>query len=348
MNDEIRHQGLDDKRLVSIVIPTYNEATAIENTIRTVNTTLEGSGISHEMIVVDDGSRDGTYQILQNLANEFKCLKAIRFSRNFGKEAALLAGLKAAAGDAVITMDGDLQHPAETIPLLVEKWRQGYKVVHAVKESRNYDSAFARWRANLFNRIFKSLGGIDLKDSSDFILMDRTAKDVIINNLPERMRFYRGLVHWIGFDQATIHFKVAERWDKGQSKWSLIMLFNLATTALVSFSSVPLRIITGLGVGVLLVGITVGMDALISWYLGKSISGFATTIGTLLIIGSFIMISLGIIGEYLAKIYEEIKARPTSVIEDSFGIHIHSENNLGQQGTCAEAPLSEQETAKII
>lgn len=340
MKYDLPSKNISDEWLVSIVIPVYNEVSAIENTIRVVNAALKKAGITHEMIVIDDGSSDSTYKVLQSLSQQFHSLKAIRFSRNFGKEAALLAGLKAADGDAVVTMDGDLQHPPATIPVLVEKWRQGYKVVHAVKESRNYDSRFVRWRASLFNWIFNMLGGMDLKDSSDFILMDRVAKDVIVNSLPERMRFYRGLAHWIGFDQAIVYFKVAERRDEGQSKWSLVMLFNLATTALVSFSGTPLRIITVLGLLVLLLGLVVGIEALISWYSGTAISGFATTIGTMLIIGSFIMISLGIIGEYLARIYEELKARPTCVIQDSFGFDLHPTEKLSEQDRCAKMPTS--------
>jgi glycosyltransferase involved in cell wall biosynthesis len=339
MKDVRSNSTFDQEKFISIIIPAYNEASAIKNTIKHVNAILMNAGILHEIIVVDDGSSDGTYQILFNLSKEVHCLKAIRFSRNFGKESALLAGLKSAQGDAIVTMDGDLQHPAETIPLLVEKWRKGYKVVHAVKESRKHDSRLVKWRANLFNSIFKALGGINLKDSSDFILMDRRAKDVIIHSMPERMRFYRGLVHWIGFDQAVVYFKVAERWDKAQSKWSLVMLFSLATTALVSFSSMPLRIITGLGLLSLLIGLAVGVDALISWYLGKSISGFATTIGTLLIIGSFVMISLGIIGEYLAKIYDELKARPTSIVADSFGFDLMAQDTNERKDKQPTAPL---------
>lgn len=338
MKNDIPDQIISDERLVSIVIPVYNEASAIENTLKEVNTALSKAGIMHEMIVIDDGSSDDTYNVLQSLSQQLNGLKAIRFSRNFGKEAALLAGLKAADGDAVVTMDGDLQHPPATIPALVEKWRQGYKVVHAVKESRDCDSWFVKWRASLFNGIFNMLGGMNLKNSSDFILMDRVAKDIIVNYLPERMRFYRGLSHWIGFEQAIVHFKVAERKYEGQSKWSPVMLFNLAITALVSFSGTPLRIITGLGLLVLFLGLVVGIDALISWYSGTAISGFATIVGTLLIIGSFIMISLGIIGEYLARIYEELKARPICVIQDSFGFNLQPEEKVSEQNRCKKRP----------
>lgn len=307
------------KSMISVIIPAYNEAKGIENTIRTVSEELEKIDITYETIVIDDGSIDDTYEILWHLSREFPSLKAIRFSRNFGKEAALLAGLKASRGDAIVTMDSDLQHPPGTIPLLIEKWRQGHKVVHAIKVKRDYDNIFVKLRALLFNHLFVLLGGIDLKNSSDFILLDRVAKDVLTKNFREKMRFYRGLSHWIGFKQTTVSFDVAQRWDKGKSRWSLISLYNLAANSLVAFTNLPLRIITILGFATLLIGLVIGVDALISYLLGKAVSGFATTIGVELIIGSFIMISLGIIGEYLAKIYEEVKARPTSLIEDSFG-----------------------------
>jgi polyisoprenyl-phosphate glycosyltransferase len=308
------------KPTISIVIPAYNEAEGIENTVRVVHDELSRAGTVHELIVVDDGSPDGTYETLQRLSQKFPTLKAIRLSRNFGKEAALLAGLKGSSGDAVITMDADLQHPPAVVPQLIQKWQEGYKIVHAVKATRGSESRLAKWRASAFNFIFEKLGGISLKHSSDFILMDREARNVMIRCLPERMRFYRGLAHWMGFKQTIVSFDVADRWDKGKSRWSMMSLVNLATTALVSFTSTPLRIVTVLGFVTLAIGLIIGLEALVSWLLGRSVSGFATTIGTLLIIGSFIMISLGIIGEYIAKIYEEIKGRPTCIVECSFGL----------------------------
>lgn len=319
--------------LISIVVPVFNESAVILNCIREVSAVMERTGKAYEIIVVDDGSSDTTYRELQGVSQQYESLKALRFSRNFGKESALIAGLCAATGDATITMDADLQHPPETIPFLLGKWVEGFKVVRAVKETRDHDSFLLKWRATLFNYVFKKIGGIDLKNSSDFILLDREAKDVIVHKLKERKRFYRGLVHWIGFEQAVVYFNVAERWDKGQSKWSMPMLINLATTALVSFSSLPLRIITGLGVGVFLIGFVVGFDALLSWYLGKAVSGFTTIIGLLLIIGSFIMISLGIIGEYLSKIYDELKFRPTYLVADSIGFDRLRDNGNDNSGS---------------
>lgn len=320
MKNNIESKCLIGKKpFISIIIPAYNESVGIKNTVREIHKVMENAETEYEMIIVDDGSSDNTYETIQDFSQNFPTLRAIRFSRNFGKEAALLAGLKASSGHAVITMDADLQHPPATIPQLIEKWKQGFKIVHAVKASRGSHSYFTRVRASAFNYMFEKFAGINLRESSDFILMDQSARDIMIGCLPERMRFYRGLAHWIGFSQTVVYFNVAERWDKTKSRWSVTSLFNLATMALVSFTSAPLRIITFLGILTLLIGLVIGTDALISWLIGRSISGFATTIGTFLIIGSSIMISLGIIGEYIAKIYEEIKGRPTCIIESSFG-----------------------------
>jgi glycosyltransferase involved in cell wall biosynthesis len=232
------------KPTISIVIPAYNESIGVENTIREIHNVMADAGITYEIIVIDDGSSDNTYKTLQGLSHKFETLKAIHFSRNFGKEAALLAGMKASTGDAVITMDSDLQHPPAIIPQLIEKWRQGYKVVHAVKSNRLYDSRFVKWRAGLFNWIFEKFGGISLRNSSDFILLDHEVRDIMIHCLAERMRFYRGLARWIGFRQDIVYFNVAERWDKTKGRFSITSLFNIATTAMVSFTTVPLRIIT--------------------------------------------------------------------------------------------------------
>jgi hypothetical protein len=202
---------------------------------------------------------------------------------------------------------------------MIEAWKQGAKVVDGVKRSRAADGALTRLRAKIFNATLSRLGGINMENSSDFKLLDRVAVHAITRALPERQRFYRGLADWLGYQHASIPFDVEER-AKGQGKWSLLGLVGLATTAIVTFTSAPLRIVTGLGIATLLFGLFVAGDALISWFQGRAVSGFVTTIITLLIIGSFIMISLGIIGEYIAKIYDEIKRRPSYLIESTVGI----------------------------
>jgi len=308
----------DGNTLLSIVIPAHNEALGIADAIDVIAGVLDQCAIRYELIVVDDGSRDATFAKVQELCQERPVLRGLHFSRNFGKEAALLAGLEAAKGDAVITMDADLQHPPALIPQMIEKWREGAKVVHAVKEDRSHDSAFARLRAGIFNGILTRLSGIDVRNSSDFKLLDRTAVDVIVRQLPERRRFYRGLADWVGFEQASIPFAVEQR-TAGEGKWSFMALVDLATTAIISFTSAPLRIVTILGSITLVFAFLVAVEALWSWLQGEAVSGFATIIMTVLLLGSFIMISLGIVGEYIAKIYEEIKARPSYIVDSACG-----------------------------
>ena len=304
--------------LVSVAIPAYNEAANLRTIVAEVTHVLDACEVDAEIIIVDDGSTDGTFEVVRRLSAEDPRVKGIRFSRNFGKEAALLAGLRAAQGQVVITMDADLQHPAAVIPELLKKWQEGAQVVHAVKRSREKDPWLVRQRAAAFNFVMTLLTGIDLKNSSDFKLLDRIAVDAITHALPEHRRFYRGLAAWIGYKTATVPFDVAAR-DRGEAKMSLRQLFSLAMVAVVTFTAAPLRIVTILGFLTLGLAVVVGTDALLSWWRGSAVSGFATLILVLLAIGSSVMISLGIIGEYLAKIYEEVKARPTYLIESCAG-----------------------------
>jgi len=307
------------QKLLSLVIPAHNEANGIQHALAVIKEVLSACEMDWEIIVVDDGSQDGTFDQLKGLAQNDKRLKGIRFSRNFGKEAAILAGLRAAKGDAVVTIDADLQHPPDLIPLMLDKWRHGAKVVNAVKRSRENDGIFARTRAKIFNIVLSKLGGIDLNNSSDFKLLDRIVVDTIVKELPERMRFYRGLSDWVGYVHASLPFDVEER-AAGEGKWTSWRLIELATTAIVSFTSAPLRIVTILGFITLIFGFLVAFEALIGWARGIAVSGFMTLIITLLIIGSFIMISLGVLGEYIAKIYEEIKQRPPYLVEEKISI----------------------------
>jgi len=306
-------------KLLSVVIPAHNEESGIAHSVSVIKGILDTCGMNWEIVVVDDGSSDRTFERLCELAEQEPRLRGLRFSRNFGKEAALLAGLNIAKGDAVVTIDADLQHPPRLIPEMIEAWKQGAKVVDGVKRSRVTDGALTRLRARIFNATLSRLGGINMENSSDFKLLDRIAVDAITRALPERQRFYRGLSDWVGYTHVSIPFDVEER-VVGQGKWSLFGLIGLATTAIITFTSAPLRIVTALGFATLLFGLVVSGDALISWFQGRAVSGFVTTIITLLIIGSFIMISLGIIGEYIAKIYDEIKRRPTYLIESTVGI----------------------------
>ncbi|MCA1944330.1 MAG: glycosyltransferase family 2 protein [Desulfovibrio sp.] len=303
---------------VSVVLPAYNEARGIGRAVQVLSSILGGAAASFEIIVVDDGSRDRTFEAASALCPQYPHLRVLSLSRNFGKEAALLAGLTAAAGRAVITMDADLQHPPALIPTFLEHWRNGAKVVHGVKEDRQTDSFSQRLRARVFNALLTRLGGFNCSNCSDYKLLDREVVDILTTRMPERNRLYRGLASWVGFRQETVGFVVAERLD-GASRFSLKALMALATTALVSFSTIPLRIVTVLGALTLLLGVGVAAEAFWSWIHDQAVSGFMTLIMTLLIIGSSIMISLGIIGEYVGRIYEELKARPVFLVERRAG-----------------------------
>lgn len=306
----------------SVVLPAFEEEAGIDRTLDAVIRVLEGLGAPFEIVVVDDGSRDGTFARVRARAADDPRIRGLRFSRNYGKEAALWAGLALARGRAVITMDSDLQHPPALIPEMVRLWREGAKVVHARKRARPADSAFRRWRARLFNALASWLAGIDLSGASDFKLLDRDVARALAFRFPERRRFYRGLAAWVGYPSATVEFDVPPRAD-GESHWRLSGLLDLALTAVISFTSAPLRIVTVLGLLTLALAGVLAVDTLWSWAVGRAVSGFATIVMTLLIIGSSVMISLGIIGEYLGRIYEEVKRRPPWLPLEAVGLEPH-------------------------
>ena len=307
------------KPVISAVIPAYNESKGLKEAINKIAEILEACEKNWEIVIVDDGSSDQTYQQVVQLAKADSRIKGIALSRNFGKEAAMLAGLEHAKGEAVIILDADLQHPPGFIPEMIDKWRSGAQIVHAVKRSRKDDSAGKKAAAYCINQLISSLGGININNSSDFKLLDREIVDILVHRLPERERFFRGLTSWLGFAEEYIYFDVATR-QGDESKWSFWSLLELAITALTSFTSLPLRIVTFLGFATMILGFFVAGDTILSLIKGQAVSGFATIIISLLLIGSFMMISLGIIGEYIAKIYEEVKARPHYLVKASVGI----------------------------
>ncbi|NTV45752.1 MAG: glycosyltransferase family 2 protein [Chlorobiales bacterium] len=308
-----------EKPEFSVVIPAYNEGKGLVAAIKHIAGILDSCNTNWEIVIVDDGSKDNTYANICELAQFDSRIKGLSFSRNFGKEAAILAGLKASTGRAVITIDADLQHPPSLIPEMLEKWRSGTQIIHAVKQSRKTDSIGKKLSAYLINKLVSGMGKINIHNSSDFKLLDRAIVDIIVYDFPERERFYRGLSSWLGFREEFIYFDVQIR-AEDKSKWSLFSLIELAITAMTSFTGIPLRFVTFLGGCTLLLSIVIGTDALWSWFRGEAVSGFATLIISLLLIGSVIMISLGIIGEYIAKIYEEVKARPRYLVKSSVGI----------------------------
>lgn len=297
---------------LSIVLPSYNEEQNIANTAKVLAELLQQEQIDYELIFVSDGSRDGTYQEILKAARQDARVKGAEFSRNFGKEASIFAGLQLAAGDAVIVMDCDLQHPPEVIPQMWKLWNEGYEVVEGIKTNRGKESFLHRCFAGGFYRIMSSLIKMDMNASSDYKLLDRKVVDVLLE-LPEKNTFFRALTFWAGFKTTSVEYEVQER-AYGESKWSFFSLMRYAVTNVTSFSTLPLQLVTVLGIIAILFSVILAVQTLVKYLTGTAVEGFTTVILLILIIGGFIMLSLGIIGHYLARIYEEVKGRPRYII----------------------------------
>ena len=246
--------------------------------------------------------------MIEKAAEKNTHVTGIRFSRNFGKESAIFAGLANAEGDCIAVMDCDLQHPPETLVEMYRLWEQGYEVVEGVKRSRGKESVLHRASAGMFYKIMSKAVQIDMSRASDFKLMDRKAVEALLS-MPERNAFFRALSSWVGYRTTSVEFDVQER-TEGESKWSTWSLIKYAVRNIVGFSSAPLQMITVAGVLTLFFAIVLGIQSLVKYFCGHALEGFTTVILLLLIIGSLIMLSLGIIGIYIAKIYEEVKGRP--------------------------------------
>ena len=302
--------------LVSIIMPVYNEEKIIMQNIKTVEKILVENNFSHELILIDDGSNDNTWANIMESSKTIKSIQAFRFSRNFGKESAICAGLEKVTGDAAIIIDADLQHPPELIPEMIGLWKNsGFEVVEGIKSSRGKEKIKNRIFASIFYGLLKRFSGFDLNRSSDFKLLD---KKVVLawKQMNEKNTFFRGMSTWVGYKRTFIPFSVKERVG-GDSKWSFFTLVKLAITAITSFSSIPLQIITLIGSILLIFSFILAIQTLYLKLSGSAVTGFTTVILLLLIIGSSIMISLGIIGTYIAKIYDEVKGRPRYIIADS-------------------------------
>ncbi len=303
--------------LLSVVIPAYNEEQMIEKTADCIHAILSDASINHEIIFVDDGSKDTTYAKILKVASAMTCVKGVKFSRNFGKEAAICAGLSKAQGDCSVVIDCDLQHPPEKIVEMYSLWQQGYEVIEAVKSDRGQESYAHKLCANAFYSVISKTTKIDMRNASDFKLMDKKVVLAIIN-MKERNSFFRALSSWVGFKTTQIEFEVQER-TVGTSKWSLWSLVKYAISNITSFSSFPMQLTTILGVIMFLVAVVMGAISLIQKFLGYSLGGFTTVILLLLFSSSIIMFSLGIIGYYLSKIYDEIQSRPKYIVSETCG-----------------------------
>lgn len=298
--------------LLSIVLPAYNEEQNISNTAGVLGELLEENKIDYELVFISDGSKDATFAEIKKAAEANPRVKGAEFSRNFGKEAGIFAGLEMTQGDAVIVMDCDLQHPPEVIPKMWEKWQNGAEVVEGIKESRGKESLGYKLSAGLFYKIMSKLIKMDMNASSDYKLLDRKVVDVLLA-LPERNTFFRALSFWAGFRTESVYYQVQER-QFGESKWSFVSLMKYAISNATSFSTLPLQLVTVMGMVSILFSAILAIQTLFNFLTGAAVEGFTTVILLILIIGGFLMLSLGIIGHYIARIYEEVKGRPKYII----------------------------------
>lgn len=319
-----KHEGM-----LSVVIPIYNEVN-LEPNIARVKNVLKNAGIDHEIILVDDGSVNGAWNEISDIVEKYENVIGVAFSRNFGKESALCAGLDMAEGECAVCLDSDMQFPPEVIPDMYKLWQEGYEVVEGVKEKRQSEGLVYKLCSGMFYSVLKKLSGIDLKNGSDFRLLDRSAIDAW-KLLPEKQTFFRGMSTWVGFKRIKYEFRVEDR-TEGESKWSLRRLAGLAVDAVTSYTAVPLYAASFIGVLFLVFAIIMGIQTLAMFLLGKAQSGFTTVILLQLFIGAVVLICLGVVGIYIKKIYEEVKGRPRYIVSRVIGVNQKNNSNEGERG----------------
>ncbi|MFO7636471.1 MAG: glycosyltransferase family 2 protein [Clostridia bacterium] len=305
-----------EKKLYSVVIPLYNEEEVVQECILRVLRVMEAVDGDYEIIFVNDGSSDATSALVREACGKNHRIRLIDFSRNFGHQTAITAGMDHAAGDAVIVMDADLQDPPETIPLMIEKFLEGYDVVYAVRTKREGETFFKKLTARLFYRFLKAMCSIDIPvDTGDFRLLGRRVVNVM-KNLTERNRYVRGLVAWVGFNQAKVEYTREKRFA-GKTKYPLRKMLQLSVDGITSFSTKPLKLSINIGIFMAFAGFLYAVYVVIMRLAGSTMqTGWASTVVLILVVGGIQLIMLGIIGEYIARIFDESKNRPLYIIKD--------------------------------
>lgn len=298
--------------MLSVIIPAYNEEENILPLAGRLKSVLSGEGIAYELLFVDDGSKDRTFSQITLAAGENPCVRGLSFTRNFGKEPAVFAGLKAARGDCMAVIDSDLQQPPETLVEMYRLWEKGVEIVEGVKKSRGDEGTSGGIFAKIFYKLICSLTGFDMSSSSDFKLIDRRVAEILLS-LPEKSTFFRGLTFWTGFSMEKVEYDVAPRLH-GKSKWSFRSLMRYAVSNITNFSSAPLNLIGIVGGGMILFGFIMAVIALVQYFAGTAVAGFTTVILLQVIFTGAILIALGVIGYYTGKIYDEVKGRPRYIV----------------------------------
>jgi polyisoprenyl-phosphate glycosyltransferase len=301
--------------VLSVVAPVYNERDSVEELWRRLTLTLTPLG-DYEIVLVDDGSSDGSWEALRGLAARDEHLRLIRLSRNFGHQIALTAGLDAARGDAVVSLDADLQDPPELIPQLVARWQEGFDVVYAVREHRDGESPVRLFVISAFYRLFRRMSATDIPaDTGDFRLLSRRAVDALAR-MPERARYLRGMTSWIGFRQIGVPYRRDARFA-GSSKYSFPKLFRLAADGIASFSVAPIKLLTRVGFAMIVFCVGVlAWTLYIRFFTNDAPQGWTSVLAVVLLLGGVQLLGMGVVGQYIARIFEETKQRPLYFVSD--------------------------------
>lgn len=313
----------EDKVQLSIVVPCYNEEPNIAHLFERLISVLEPLEMTYEIVCVNDGSKDNTLKLLVEYHRRHPAIKVVNFSRNFGKEIALTAGFDYTTGNAVIPIDADLQDPPELIIDLIAKWQEGYDVVYATRRSRQGESWLKKFTAHNFYRITQRLTSVKIPpDTGDFRLMDRKVVEAL-KQLPENNRFMKGLFSWVGYQQTSILYDRYPRF-KGETKWNYWKLWNLAIEGITAFSSVPLKIWSYIGISISLISFIYASFLVIRTLIfGIDVPGYASLMVAILFLGGMQLVSLGILGEYLGRVHDEVKRRPLYLVRESYGFKNH-------------------------
>ncbi|NES77930.1 MULTISPECIES: glycosyltransferase family 2 protein [Okeania] len=309
----------EKKVQLSIVIPFYNEEPNIDYLFERLISVLKPLEMTYEIICINDGSKDNTLKLLVEYHQRNSLIKVVNFSRNFGKEIAITAGIDYTVGDAVIPIDADLQDPPELIVEMIAKWREGYDVVYATRRSRQGESWIKKFTAQRFYRTIQRLTPVEIPpDTGDFRLMDRKVVEAL-KKLPETNRFMKGLFSWVGYQQTSILYDRGLRF-KGETKWNYWQLWNLAIEGITAFSSIPLKIWSYIGISISLISFIYASFLVIRTLIfGIDVPGYASLIVAILFLGGMQLLSLGILGEYLGRVHEEVKRRPLYLVRESYG-----------------------------
>lgn len=302
---------------ISIVVPLYNEELVIGEMARRLTEAMDGTGLDYEILMVNDGSRDRTAELARDICAADPRFKLIGFSRNFGHQFAITAGMDRSSGAAVVVIDADLQDPPEVIPEMIAKWREGYQVVYGVREKREGESWFKLATAKIFYRVLKRLTSVEIPvDTGDFRLVDRRVLDEF-NRMRERSRFVRGMVSWVGFKQGAVTYVRHQR-HAGETKYPFSKMLKFAVDGLLAFSQVPLKLASGLGLAASLVSFVFMVYGVVVKYVAPEtvIPGWSSTFSAILFLGGIQLICLGVLGEYIGRIYEEIKNRPLYIVDE--------------------------------